>query len=84
MNRKNTEKMRDEDEKQELLCPLLLVDVEGGCWGGRRSGLALLGLAGLVIVVAPQAVSVTRPENSPAISSKKVFFKRTPKLSGAW
>ena len=82
MNRKNTEKMRDEDEKQELLCPLLLVDVEGG--GGRRSGLALLGLAGLVIVVAPQAVSVTRPENSPAISSKKVFFKRTPKLSGAW
>ena len=51
MNRKNTEKVRDEDEKQELLCPLLLVDVEGGGW--RRSWLALLSLPGLVIVVAP-------------------------------
>ena len=51
--------MRYEDQKQELLCPLLLVDVEGG--GG--AGLAVLGLTcawpGMVIVVAPQAVSVT-------------------------
>ena len=54
--------MRYENEKQELLCPLLLVDVQGG--GGCRLGLPLLGLAGarLVIVVAPQAVGVTRPE----------------------
>ena len=54
--------MRYENEKQELLCPLLLVDVQGG--GGHWLGLPLLGLAGagLVIIVAPQAVGVTRPE----------------------
>lgn len=72
--------MRYENQKQELLCPLLLVDVEGG--GGCWLRLPLLSLAWLVIVVAPQAVSVTRPENIGVILSKKVFFNSTPKLSG--
>ena len=56
--------MRYENQEQELLCPLLLVDVQGG--GGCWLRLPLLGLtrAGLVIVVAPHAVGVTRPESN--------------------
>ena len=54
----NAEEVGDEDEEEELLRPLLLVDVQDG------GGLVVLLQPGhrVVVIVTPQAVRVTRPE----------------------